>query len=133
MWGGHSARRRPSGRRRRAALAVTRWKRVRGPKKAAPPRSFLSVLAGLPSGKLLRPVFTWCGRRVGLRDQFQGRVRQVPLRASILVVSPDAAPEVAFGGVALAAVVLIALGLHGHELKVPPSDASVAPRQQHST
>ncbi|MDN5000923.1 hypothetical protein ACFQZO_08515 [Bradyrhizobium sp. GCM10027634] len=63
----------------------------------------------------------------------QDPVRQVPLRASMLVVSPDAAPEVAFGGVALAAVMLIALGLHGHELKVPPSGASAAPRQQHST
>ena len=76
----------------------------------------------------------FAGHPTNPRDKSeQGPVRQVPLRASILVVSPDAAPEVAFGGVALAAVVLIALGLHGHELKVPPSDASGAPRQQHST
>jgi hypothetical protein len=63
--------------------------------------------------------------------------RQVPhrlsLRASILAASSDAAPEVAVGGVALTAVVLIAfLGLRGHELQVPPSAASAPPQQQHS-
>jgi hypothetical protein len=59
--------------------------------------------------------------------------RQVSLRASILAASSAAAPEVAVGGVALTAVVLIAfLGLRGHELQVPPSAASAPARQQHS-
>ena len=66
------------------------------------------------------------------QESGQAPVRQVSLRSSISAVFPNAAPEVAVGGVALAAVVLIALGLRGHELQVPPSGASVPPRQQHS-
>ena len=58
---------------------------------------------------------------------------QVSLRASILTASSGAVREVAVGGVALTAVVLIAfLGLRGHELQVPPSAASAPTRQQHS-
>ena len=71
------------------------------------------------------------------RESGQDLVCQIPhqvsLRASILAASSDAAPEVAVGGVALTAVVLIAfLGLRGHGLQVPPAAASAPGRQQHS-
>jgi hypothetical protein len=108
--------------------------------------SLTTPIAPLAGGTALLLLVVLCLRRFAeaplntSHESGQDLVRQVSsqipsevsLRASILAASADAPREVAVGGVALTAVVLIAiLGLRGHELQVP-SAASAPSWQQHS-
>jgi protein-S-isoprenylcysteine O-methyltransferase Ste14 len=109
--------------------------------------SLTTPIAPLAGGTALLLLVFLCLRRFAeaprntRQESGQELVRELPgqvsnhasLRASFLAASSTAAPEVAVGGVALTAVVLIAfLGLRGHELQVPPSAASAPLRPQHS-
>jgi hypothetical protein len=96
--------------------------------------SLSAPLEPLAGGTALLMLTFVCLRRFadGPGDARGQRVLEVPLLENILAASAGAVSEVAVGGAALTAVVLIAfLGLRGPGLQAPPSGAG-APTRQHS-